>query len=90
MYLTMFNTNKPGQFKITYSYNDQDPENATEVLEDLFEIEEVFVKTEEADLTWVYILGGLGGGLILICFCYVCSKCMVAQQKHEEDLLKRD
>ena len=53
-------------------------------------MEDVVVIKEKADLTWVYILGGLGGGIILIALCYVCSKCLYVQQKHEEDLIKRE
>ena len=77
----MFNTNEVGSFTIQFEYLDQDYDTAQETLIDMFDIEDLQIE-EDADLLWVYILGGLLGGAILLAFCYVCQKYMAVTEKH--------
>ena len=79
--MTLFNTKAKGAFKITYSYLDQNPLNAKATLLDSFEVTDM-IKEEEADLTMVYVAGGLIGGIMLIMFCYLCNKYNEATEKH--------
>jgi len=89
LFVTMFNSGRVGKFKVTFSYLDQDVLDTRAQLIEKFSVTDVY-KERAADLTYVYILGGLIGAIILICGCYVCHRLRTVSEKHQADLIKRD
>ena len=45
---------------------------------------------EDADLTWVYILGGFVGANIILCAIFLYCRCRIARKKEQAELKARE
>ena len=79
LFVTFYNTGNIGDIQVTYSYTDQEPADAADLVKEIYQVEpivEVTIKSTKANLTLVYILSGAIGLAIIIIICIAFKHCL--------------